>query len=224
MVENKKTEEVKKPVKRVVKKGYFIKLDFVAPAEGKVFDTTIKEEAAKTDLDKDLEGKEKQFEPLSLCVSEGMVVKGLDKELENKEVGKEYTVNLKSAQAFGKRNPQLIKTVSLSSFEEIPQRGIFVNFNGLLARVINVSGGRVLVDLNPPLAGKDVTYKFKITEVIEENADKVKVLAKTFNLDIDVKKEDNKIKVKIKGKLEPAKILDKFKDKVKELIGDCEFD
>ena len=92
----------------------FIEVEFTAKLKESeiVFDTNIKEEAEKAKLPS---GK---LKPLEICVGQGMVVKGFDKEFENKEVGKKYVVDVSPKEGFGDRNPKLIKTVPMKVFLE----------------------------------------------------------------------------------------------------------
>jgi FKBP-type peptidyl-prolyl cis-trans isomerase SlyD len=144
------------------KKKDFVELDFSAYANGVLFDTTIVSEAKKAGIDTS-KGK---FEPLVVCIGEGMLLKGFDKALEDKEIDHDYEIVLKPGEAFGKRDPKLIKTIPLSAFSEIPHAGMLVNVNGFVAKVISVTSGRTLVDLNNPLMGKEIKYTFKIKAIV----------------------------------------------------------
>jgi len=210
-----------------INKGDFIELDFTAFVKGgTIFDTTKEEEAKKAGLVD--ERKKHEFKPMRICVGERMVIKGLDDILVGKEIGKNYNVEIQPKDAFGKRNPKLIKTVPLSAFQQMPQPGMFVNVNGLVARVVTVTGGRALIDLNNPLAGKVVVYKFKINKLIEDNSEKIKLLGNNYGIIIeDIKMKDNekKVEIKIKSKKEVEKALEQFKEKIKTLLGfECKFE
>lgn len=218
-----------------IKKGNFIAVDFTASVkDGAIFDTTIEEEAKKAKLFDENKKEKQEFKPFLICVGEKMVIKGFDDSLVDKEVAKEYEIELTPKDAFGKRNPKLIKTIPLSAFKETPHPGMFVNVNGLIAKVITITSGRILIDLNNPLAGKIVIYKFKINKIIEDNSEKIKIIAELFNLQIDsIKVENKKAKIKFKNfkikesdKIkEKIELVEKFKAKIKELIGfECEFD
>ncbi|MFH1443562.1 MAG: hypothetical protein ABIG96_06005, partial [Candidatus Micrarchaeota archaeon] len=64
-------------------------------------------------------------------------------------------------------------------FEEAkisPQAGMVVDMDGQRGKVLSISGGRVQVDLNHELAGKDVMYKFKVLERIEAKEGKINAL------------------------------------------------
>ncbi|MCL6500594.1 MAG: peptidylprolyl isomerase [Candidatus Pacearchaeota archaeon] len=209
------------------RKGDFVELDFIASIkEGNIFDTTLQEEAKKAGLFD--ERRKHEFKPLMICIGEGMVIRGLDKELEDKEVGQEYTIEIAPKDAFGQRLSNLIKTVPLSAFKEKPSPGMFINVDGLIGKVINVTGGRTLIDLNNPLAGKVVIYKFRINKIIEDNAENIKTIGKLYGLIIkDVKIEGNKARVKLdKAKEERNKeIAEQFKKKVKGLLNlECDIE
>lgn len=197
----------------MIKKGDWIELDFSARVDGKLFDTTRYEEAAQEKL---ISNKER-LKPLIICVGEGMVIKGLDRALEGKEIGREYEIELKPEEAFGQRNPALIQTIPLSAFKEKPEPSSFVSINGIVAKVITVTGGRVLVDFNSPLAGKKVSYSFKINCIINDQVEKVKALANWLGLKLkSVKIQENTAIIKLeKDKAVP----ELFEQKIEQLFG-----
>lgn len=200
------------------KKNFFVELDFIARIkDGEIFDTTIREEALKAKLID--ENDKREFKPLEICIGQGMVVKGLDKELEDKEEGKEYVIELKPEDAFGIRDPRGIRTFPLDVFKEKPVAGMLVNVDGIIAKVLSVTGGRAILDFNSPLAGKNIVYTFRINKIIKENEKKVEIVANMFGLKIgSVKIENNKAIVSFEKKV-PTAIMKKFKEKIKELVG-----
>ena len=163
-----------------IKKDDFIELEFTSKlADGTIFDTNIKEDTKKANLTIDT----KKIKPFILSVGNNMIIKGLDKSLEEKEIGKKYIEKFQPEDAFGKRDKQLIKMISLTQFtaQKInPQRGMQLNLDGQLVRILSVSGGRVLVDFNNPLAGKEVTYEFKIKRKVTEQKEKINALQEFF--------------------------------------------
>jgi FKBP-type peptidyl-prolyl cis-trans isomerase SlyD len=160
-----------------IKKNDFIELDFTSSVkDGAVFDTTRKEDAKKANLQIDAK-------PLVLAVGHDMLLKGLDNAIEGKEVGKEYTIELKPEDAFGLRNKNLIKMFPLKVFHQQqihPQAGMQLSLDGMIVRIASVSGGRVLTDFNNPLAGKTVIYNFKINKKVEDINEKVNALQEYF--------------------------------------------
>jgi len=224
-------------MKMKTKKGDFVEFDFTARIKGgPVFDTTIKEEAEKSGLinkndkheqegkkQEEKEEKEKEekqkFKPATICIGQGMVIKGFDNALEDKEIKKEYVVEINPKNAFGMRSPKLIKTVPITAFKEMPAPGMFVNVNGMVAKVITLTSGRVLIDLNNPLAGKPIIYNFKINKIIEKDSEKIKILGEIFGIDIsekNIQTKDNKVKIKLNKESEEESEEESKKEKQKE--------
>lgn len=154
-----------------VKKKDFVEIEFVARVKGgEIFDTNIPSEVKKAQLEI------KEVKPYVLSVGQEMIIKGLDNDLEGKEVGKEYTVEIKPEEAYGKRNPQLVKMIPMAAFKEhniMPQRGMQFNIDNQAVKVVSVSGGRVLTDFNNPLAGKNVVYEYKILREVKDQKEQI---------------------------------------------------
>ena len=159
----------------------FVEMDFTAmtlPGEI-IFDTTSKVEAEKAGLPTE----KREFKPSVIAIGHKMVIPGFDKSLEGKEIGKNYEQEIEPEQAFGKRFPNLVKMVSLNQFKKqniVPQKGMQFNLDGQIATIRAVTGGRVLVDFNNPLAGKKVKYKFKIKRKITSQKEKINSLQDYF--------------------------------------------
>lgn len=141
--------------------------------DGTIFDTNDEAVAKTQGLDSS------NLKPLRFKQGSGFVVKGLDEAIVDKEVDKEYEVELEPEQAFGKRSKDLIRLIPLTKFYENqlnPVVGLQVEINGQLGVVKSVTGGRVLVDFNHPLAGRKVKYKFKIQKIFDKLEDKLNVV------------------------------------------------
>ncbi len=208
------------------KKSDFIELDFIARIKDDgIFDTTNYEIALKEGLiQKEDKNAKDRLKPLKVCIGEGMVVKGLDKELEDKELEKEYSIELTPENSFGQRVPNLIRTFPLNSFKSMPQQGMLVNVDGNIARVLSVNSGRVTLDFNNPLAGKIIVYDFNIKRIIEENKEKAETILNGYGIETkSLEMIDKKIKVELKEKY-PKQILEEISKKIKEKISvDLEF-
>ncbi len=147
------------------KKVDFVELNFVAKADGKVFDTNILDVAKKEGL----QGKG-IFKPLIVPLEEGFLLQGLYEFLLDKNPGK-YTVEIEPEKAFGKKDAKLIQTLSLNVFKKQnlnPYPGMEVQINNSVGIVKNVGSGRVLVDFNHPLAGKKVVYEVDFLRKVED--------------------------------------------------------
>ena len=196
-----------------IKKNDFIEIEFVGRIKdtGEIFDTNIKEEAEKINL-------QIETKPLIVCVGGGMLVKGFDKVLEEKEIGKKYKITLVPEDSFGLRNPQLIKIIPMRAFKEKkmnPTAGMMLNFDGMIAKIITASGGRVITDFNNPMAGKDIEYEFTTKKKVEDEKDKINALQDFFfkqRFSFSIKEK----KIIFEKKAEP--FLKIFGEKFKEIL------
>jgi len=199
----------------LTKKNDFIELEFTAKTKtGEIFDTTNFDEAKNSGMVDD--SYKEKFKPIKICIGQAQVLEALDKQLEGKETGKEYEIEVSAKDGYGKRDAKMIRTVPLTAFEQMPQKGMFVNVNGMVAKVISVTGGRVLIDLNHPLAGKDTVYKFKILRIIESKEEKSQIFIESLGF----KKESYSLqesKAIIKEKI-PEKIQEEIKKRAKEVL------
>lgn len=203
-----------------IKEKDFVEVDYTGKlADGVVFDTTVEEIAKKNDLF----SKEMKYGPATICVGEKQILPGLDEELVGKELGKEYAINLLPEKAFGKRDIKKLKIVPLSTFKEHqvqPQPGLQIDIDGEMGTINRVSGGRVIVNFNHPLAGKEVIYTFKINRKIEDTKEKIIAF---LNTTLRAKKEALKIEIKEnKAEIElplalPAEFRNALAEKLAEL-------
>ncbi len=198
----------------VLKKKDFIEIEFIGKTkEGDIFDTNIKEELEKSKI----EGHAK---PFVFCLGEGMFVKGIDEFLINKEI-KEYDVSLTPEDAFGKRNPKLIQMIPMREFIKHklnPIPGAMFNFDGKLAKVLTVSGGRVMIDFNNPLAGKEVDYHLKVLRKVEDMNEKINALNDFFfRQEFKFEIKDKKLVLEIPKGMK--NFIEIFKEKYKDMIG-----
>jgi len=205
-----------------IKKNDFIEIDFVGriKSNNAVFDLTYEELAKKEKLyDPNM-----KYGPRIICVGNGDLIKALDENLIGKEIGKEYKIELKNP--FGDKNNSLVKILPVSKFtkERInPFPGLQINADGMLATVKSVSGGRVVLDFNHPLAGKDIIYEVKINKIVEDNLKKLKAFVENLLGEAEdhfkVEGKDNDFIINIKHDI-PKALKDKFKEKAKEVMPD----
>ncbi len=156
-----------------LKKHDFLELDFTA----KVADTGIIFDLTEADVAKqhNLHDEKMTYKPIKICLGEHHVVQGLEHFLEGKELGN-YTTTITTEEAFGKKNPKLMRLMPLHIFHQQriqPVPGLQINMDGMLGTVRTVSGGRVIMDFNHPLAGKDVIYEVKLRRIITSAEEKV---------------------------------------------------
>jgi len=205
--------ENKNIMDKKTKKGDFLEIKYTGYANGKVFDSNVEVELKKLN-------PEAQAKNLIICVGKSMIITGFDNALEGKEVGRDYSVELNSEESFGERRRELVKTIPLSVFKEKntqPQPGMVLAFDNSIARIIAVSGARVLTDFNNPLAGKKIKYEFKILRIVEDEKDKVSAILEFFIGFLPEFEIKDKVIVKMPKELE--KFVESFSGKFKEFIG-----
>ena len=118
---------------------------------------------------------------------------------------KVYDFEVSHEQAFGKKEPKLIKLYSLTDFQKqkiTPEPGMQIDLNGHQAIVRTVGGGRVTLDFNHPLAGKDLLYKVRINKFVTDLKEQVTGMIHLAIPDAEIEVKDKAITVKLKQKVD----------------------
>lgn len=185
--------------------GDFVSIDFVGRVKDtrEIFDLTIEEIARKENV----YNQKIKYEPITVVVDAGFVIKGLDETLKQMKVGEKKVVEIEHEKGFGERKTSLIRQIALSAFKNQnidPTPGSYVNVNGINGRVISAGGGRITVDFNHPLAGKKLEYELEIKSEVKDLNEKVKSVVSYFaNL------EKDGIEISLNGKEAEVKIKEK---------------
>jgi FKBP-type peptidyl-prolyl cis-trans isomerase 2 len=135
-----------------IKKGDKIKVHYTGTFEdGKVFDTS--------------EGKD----PLEFTAGEGKVIKGFDEAVIGMKKDEEKEIKIESKDAYGDHNPQLIKKIMKDQLpkDKNPEKGMMLvigtpDGQQIPAKITEVTDKDVTIDINHPLAGKNLNFKIKI--------------------------------------------------------------
>jgi FKBP-type peptidyl-prolyl cis-trans isomerase 2 len=196
-----------------IQKNDFVEIEFTGKSGNEIFDTTNKEDAKKI-------GIEIQDKPLIISVGNGMLLKAFDEYLEGKELNKKYSIHLEPEKAFGKRQSSMIKLIPMKVFLEKqirPMPGMSLQIDNYVVKILAVSGGRVTVDFNNPLAGKEIDYDFIIKRKITDDSEKVNALQDFFfRQRFEFSIEGKKVIFK-EEKIKP--FVEIFKQKFKEITG-----
>ncbi len=160
-----------------LQKGDFILINYTSKVKetNEVFDTTYEDVAKKEHLFKEGE----IYDPKLVVIGESWVLKALDESLTTMELCKPCTVEISPEKGFGPRDPEKIKRVSIKQLyaKEInPVIGARIEFQGKMATVRSIGAGRVLLDFNPPLAGRTLIYETIVTKKLEKNEEKISAL------------------------------------------------
>jgi FKBP-type peptidyl-prolyl cis-trans isomerase 2 len=173
-----------------VKEGDFIRLEYTGKVQetGNVFDTTDENVAEEAGIKLD----NKSYGAIPIVVGGGHVLKGLDEAIIGMGEGEEKTVEITPEEGFGLRDPKLLQLIPMGEFKKQgmkPEVGMAITSDGTTGIIRSVSGGRVRVDFNHELAGKNLEYNIKVIKEIEDDVDKVKSMIELHysapNLDSD---------------------------------------
>jgi peptidylprolyl isomerase len=161
-----------------LQKGDFILINYTAKVKetNEVFDTTLEEVAKKEHLHKEGE----IYEPKLVVIGEGWMLKAVDESLTTMKLNKPQSVEVPPDKAFGPRDPEKVKRVPLKQLlaKDIhnPTIGMRIDYNGKMATIRFIGAGRVLLDFNPPLAGKTLVYDVTVDKKLDANEEKIAAL------------------------------------------------
>ena len=117
-------------------------------------------------------------EPLAILIGHGNIIPGLEKALDGHEAGESFGVDVPAAEAYGERRDGLTQRVPKKHFgaqKLAPGQQVVLNTNfGPRAVTVEKVGHSVVdVDLNHPMAGKDLHFDVEIVEVREASAEEL---------------------------------------------------
>ena len=196
-------EEEEVHYENAVNKGDFIKVEMTGSSveTGEVFETTSEEVAQESGLWEE----NRTYEPRLVIVGDGFVLRGLDERLPGTPFDEEIEIEIPPEEAFGERNPAEVQMVPfrvLRSKGINPYVGAELEIDGRQAIVRSVGAGRVQLDYNHPLAGRQIVYKLKVIEHMTDEKDKMRALIGRRFLGIDtaefaLKKTKKKLRIGI---------------------------
>lgn len=208
-----------------IPKNSFVLIDYIIRAKdtGELIDTTLEDVAKKENK----WGADKIYEPLLVIVGENRVIQGLEEHIETSaEVGKEFEIEIPPEKAYGMRDSSKVKIVNVRELLKnnvVPEVGKTVELGGQVGVVKAITGGRVLIDFNHPLAGKTITCRYRVVKILEDDVEKVKHLLhrrykriplERFNITID--QNSNSVSIEIPKEL----LLDRDLQLVKAIVAE----
>ncbi len=140
-----------------IKKGDKVKVEYTGKLkDGTVFDTS--------------EGKA----PLSFEIGAKQVIPGFEKAIEGMKVGEDKEFTLSVEEGYGPIKAELQQEIPRDKLPEKPEpkQGMMLLMKAptgqqIPARIVKVADGKVTIDINHPLAGKELTFTVKVTGVNE---------------------------------------------------------
>ena len=136
-----------------IEKDFKVKLHYTGTLDdGSVFDSS------------------KDREPLEFVTGSGMVIQGFDDAVMGMEIDGEKKFKVESKDAYGPLVPELVQEVPKEAFgEKTPEVGVTIGIKAptgqvMHAKIIEINGDKVKLDLNHPLAGKNLTFDIKVVD------------------------------------------------------------
>ena len=139
-----------------IKIGSKVKVHYVGTLkDGKEFDNSIKRE-----------------EPLKFTIGDGKVLRDFENTVRTMKIGDKKSLNIPVANAYGEVNPQaeikVPRTEFPKEFRFIIDERIQGNTKGgkpATATILEVTKKEVTLDMNHPLAGKDLNFEIELLEI-----------------------------------------------------------
>jgi len=216
----------------MIEPGSMIKIDYTAriaeidatDGERTVFDTTIEEIAREEEIYK----PDKIYQPMLVVLGKNWIPEGLEKRIQEADVGDSFETNIPSEEAYGPKDPSKIKLVARREFQKLninPSVGDRITIGSQTGTVLSVTSGRVRMDYNHVLAGQDIDYSISIHEKIEGDENKIHELIKRrlpgANLDdMKIEIDDKHITVEVPEQARFFEYVQFAKAEVAKDIGD----
>lgn len=111
-------------------------------------------------------------QPMSYTHGSGQIIPGLASEIEGMNEGEEKRVMVSAQDGYGEVSPDAFKEFPKSSLPEgmVPKKDLMLQLNTpdgqkVPARISEVKEDSIIMDLNHPLAGKDLQFDIKVVSV-----------------------------------------------------------
>jgi FKBP-type peptidyl-prolyl cis-trans isomerase SlyD len=118
-------------------------------------------------------------EPMDYLHGAQNILPGLEQELEGKRVGDKFTITLTPDQAYGEYDDENIEVIDrrdIPNADEL-EIGMVVEVEDddgyYVAHVMSINDDSVVLDFNPPLAGKTLTYSVEVVGIRDADEDEL---------------------------------------------------
>lgn len=120
----------------------------------------------------------KDREPLAILVGHGNIIPGLEQAMEGREAGESFEADIQAADAYGERREGMTQRVPKKHFGEEKltvgaQVVLNTNFGPRAVTIEKIGMSVVDVDLNHPMAGKDLHFAIEIVDVREASPEEI---------------------------------------------------
>lgn len=126
-----------------------------------------------------LDSSQQYGEPLSFLFGKGEIISGLEERMRGMQQGETRTIEVPAAEAYGERDPNLIQKAPREYFQGVQlQEGLPLQAQTPEGQIINMvvlefDDQTVTVDLNHPLAGKDLVFDVEVVSIREATPEEI---------------------------------------------------
>ncbi|BCO09454.1 peptidyl-prolyl cis-trans isomerase [Desulfolithobacter dissulfuricans] len=111
-------------------------------------------------------------DPLEFTLGSGQVIPGFEEAVLGMDQGESKKVTIPADKAYGQRNEEMVITVPREQVPEDinPEVGQQLQMGGpdgqvVVVEVVEVTEEHIILDANPPLAGKDLTFDIELVAI-----------------------------------------------------------
>lgn len=202
-----------------MEEGDLILIDYVGKtSDGEIFDIS-NEETAK---EKGVHSERMDYEPVPVLIGSEYVIEGLEEALLDMDAGdSREDLEIPSEKAYGGRDSDQIQTYPEREFkkQEVNVRvGDKIMVGNRQGKVLSKGSGRVRVDFNHPLSGKNLLYDVEVLEKVEDDEEKARNIFKYRLGHGDISFEDDKVIIDHEIEDHDHQLPENVKEEIKEEI------
>ncbi len=127
-----------------------------------------------------LDSSQAYGQPLAVLFGAQNIIPGLEKRMEGMEPGEKKTIEVPAAEAYGEKDPNLIQQAPREYFQGVElEKGLPLQAQTPEGQIINMivvdfDDNTVTVDMNHPLAGKDLVFDVEVVDVRDATLEEIK--------------------------------------------------
>ncbi len=132
-----------------------------------------------TDGEGELIDRSEAGSPLVYLHGTGQILPALEQLLEGKSIGDKISPTLSPSEGYGIPSEDLVRHVPKSEFSEVSDLAVGMHFqvdskNGpVVFEVMEITGDKVVLDGNHPLAGKELHFEIEVKAIREASKDEI---------------------------------------------------
>ncbi len=126
-----------------------------------------------------IESSRESGQPVTFLVGAGEIIPGLESRMMGMTSGESKEIEVPAQEAYGPRNPELIQKAPREYFQNIPlEKGLPLQAQTPEGGVVNMvvvdfDDQTVTVDMNHPLAGRDLIFDVEVLDIREASPDEI---------------------------------------------------